>query len=87
MQSRPFPGRSIITEKTWFIDMELDRLIDCLRCRHLDRVNFDAGLYCDAFPNGIPWKIAAGEVDHRKAFRGDHGIRFEDDGIGNGFRL
>lgn len=67
--------------------MELIQDIDCLRCKHLDRENFVAGLYCEAFPNGIPRKIATGEVNHLGPYRGDHGIHFEDDGIGDGIRL
>lgn len=37
----------------------------------------DGRTTCDAFPNGIPWEILRGEVDHRKAFTGDHGLRYD----------
>lgn len=57
--------------------MELIREIDCTRCKHFDQINFVAGLYCDAFPEGIPDDIARGEVIHTKPYPGDHGIRFE----------
>jgi hypothetical protein len=47
--------------------------VQCLRCKHL-RDNLWS---CDAFPDGIPDLIMGGGWDHRKAFKGDDGIRFE----------
>ncbi len=45
----------------------------CSSCKH-----WIPGLReCAAFPDGIPLVIWTGENDHRKAYRGDHGIRFE----------
>ena len=35
------------------------------------------GTTCRAFPRGIPDKILRGEVDHRKPYEGDRGIRFK----------
>lgn len=32
---------------------------------------------CDAFPAGIPAPITANRRDHRKAYPGDHGLRFD----------
>ena len=32
---------------------------------------------CLAFPHGIPAAILLNEVDHRKPYDGDHGIRFK----------
>jgi hypothetical protein len=32
---------------------------------------------CTAFPTGIPEAITFDRHDHRKAFRGDGGVRFE----------
>jgi len=34
-------------------------------------------LTCDAFPKGIPVIILKGEFDHTNEFKGDNGIRFE----------
>lgn len=34
---------------------------------------------CAAFPGGIPEAIATDGADHREAFPGDGGIRFEQD--------
>ncbi len=48
----------------------------CMRCRHLDLENIEARR-CRAFPDAIPNAIWTGEHDHRTAFPGDHGIRFE----------
>ena len=45
----------------------------CLRCKHLNEDNIS----CKAFPDVIPHDIKAGIIDHRKPFRGDHGIQFE----------
>jgi hypothetical protein len=51
-------------------------LPDCFRCRHLDRAAVGV-MRCAAFPVQIPDAIAFGEHDHRKPYKGDHGIRFE----------
>lgn len=37
----------------------------------------EGGPVCAAFPAGIPAPIAEGGFDHRKAYPGDGGIRFE----------
>lgn len=47
----------------------------CMVCKHLhDSIN---SFTCDAFPDGIPQAIAMNGADHRDAFSGDNGIRFE----------
>ncbi len=45
----------------------------CRRCKNFDNYR------CPAFPGpgGIPEVIMLGGFDHREAFPGDHGIRFE----------
>lgn len=50
----------------------------CLECAHkLLRKRGDKALKCDAFKDGIPFAIIAGEHDHRKPYKGDNGIRYE----------
>lgn len=44
----------------------------CNACKHRRD-----GAKCVAFPQGIPKVILLNAIDHRKAFPGDHGIRFE----------
>ena len=44
----------------------------CHICKH--RV---AMRTCQAFPQGIPVNILAGDFDHRRPYPGDHGIQYE----------
>jgi hypothetical protein len=44
----------------------------CWRCKH-----YRKDVSCAAFPKGIPAEILESEADHRQAYPGDHGIRFE----------
>lgn len=48
----------------------------CMKCKHRNTIDSD-GLTCKAFPNGIPDAIILNEHDHRKPFKGDNGIQFE----------
>ena len=45
----------------------------CMSCKRLS----DAGLTCEAFPDGIPDAILFSEHDHREPFKGDHGLLYE----------
>lgn len=45
----------------------------CLLCKHFNL----ASEGCAAFPLGIPEEILSGQHDHRKAYDGDGGIRWE----------
>jgi hypothetical protein len=50
----------------------------CILCKHRHAdVPPEAGMRCDAFPEGIPSEIVRNEVDHRQPVRGDRGVRWE----------
>ena len=53
----------------------------CLNCKHLNIVNEDMVKVpdgtCKAFPDGIPFNIMSGEVDHHLPVDGDNGIQYE----------
>ena len=42
----------------------------CVYCRHR------RGAACTAYPGGIPFAILSNQVDHRRKYPLDHGIRF-----------
>jgi hypothetical protein len=48
----------------------------CVFCRHRP-LRIDQPLSCLAFPDGIPRDILELQLDHRRAFPGDHGVQFE----------
>jgi hypothetical protein len=48
----------------------------CDACDHKHAVPYGHDLTCTAYPDGIPEAIRAGFFDHRKPYRGDHGVRF-----------
>lgn len=48
-------------------------LSQCVWCRH----RWANGQRCEAFPNGIPEAIIRNRHDHREAYDGDSGVRFE----------
>ena len=48
----------------------------CVGCVHFIQDDGKPGLRCAAYPGGIPDEIIFGEVNHRKPYKGDNGIRF-----------
>ena len=49
----------------------------CLYCKHFNRDPRSDASVCAAFPDGIPDAILFNRRDHRRPFKGDHGIQFE----------
>ena len=64
-------------------DMTGDKPL-CWECKHWSGDRADRT--CKAFAEGIPQEIYFGGFDHREAFEGDGGIRFEerDEGAAGG---
>lgn len=38
---------------------------------------YERGLFCAAFPDGIPQEVLDDTLDHREPIVGDHGIQWE----------
>ena len=49
----------------------------CWTCLHLIPLESGYGWRCAAYPNAIPKEIMVNMVDHREAYRGDNGVRWE----------
>lgn len=49
----------------------------CATCEHFHTENKESNT-CDAFPDGIPWEIIKGKVDHREPYEGDNGIQYKE---------
>lgn len=50
----------------------------CRHCKHLRNETVGIAIYtCSAYPNGIPYEFRESQVDHRRPYPGDQGIRFE----------
>lgn len=50
----------------------MSQSLQCNLCKH-----YLGGGACEAFLEGIPAPIRTGDFDHRKAYDGDGGIRWE----------
>ena len=44
----------------------------CISC-----TNYLMGGRCKAYPDGIPYEIISGQIDHKKPYKGDNGIQFK----------
>ena len=51
----------------------------CLDCDHFHYEDKKKNV-CDAYKEGIPEEILDSSVDHRKPYKGDNGIQFEEIG-------
>lgn len=63
--------------------MTIGTMPDCYKCIYFNNeykgILFKGGGYiCKAFPDGIPKEIFYGGVSHKKPYKGDHGIQFEE---------
>lgn len=58
--------------------------LQCLICIHMHPTGSATGQSaCDAFPQGIPFQIQSGDIDHTKPYPGDGGVRYSPaEGIG-----
>jgi hypothetical protein len=63
----------IITEGRISGEMPVVLSTQCATCK-----NWTEALRCKAFPDGIPEQIKSGDHDHRKPYRGDNEIRYEE---------
>ena len=48
----------------------------CFMCKHYSFLDT-----CPAFPQGIPFEIQTGEIDHSVPIEGDNGVQFEFDDV------
>lgn len=56
----------------------------CNDCKHQHEPDGRRGIFCDAFPDGVPLDIAFNIHDHTGPYPGDMGIRFEPKDEGDG---
>ena len=71
-EARRMTREEIVRDR--FVDQPGDTIISqCVACVHVHMGR------CDAFPDGIPQEILENWHDHRLAYPGDNGIRFEQD--------
>lgn len=48
----------------------------CVKCDRYHK-NDKSDFKCDAYPDGIPFEIIKGEIDHHAPYKGDRGLQFK----------
>ena len=72
-QPNPTPEQQAQYLAQWGHEPGMQVATQCTRCRQRFR---GAPPRCNAFPDGIPWELLIGDVDHTTPYPGDGGTRY-----------